>query len=70
MPEHFPARNRIVAGMADAVVVVEASLKGGALITAEIANPITGMYLLSLAVLMTSFQRDVTSWSGITRHHC
>lgn len=35
---NFPARNRIVAGMVDAVIVVEAALKGGALITAEIAN--------------------------------
>ncbi|MEQ8474878.1 DNA-processing protein DprA [Fulvivirga sp.] len=34
----FPARNRIIAGMADAIVVVEAAAKGGALITAEIAN--------------------------------
>src|SRR5581483_11149438 len=37
-PDNFPERNRIVAGMADATVVIEASIKGGALITAEIAN--------------------------------
>lgn len=36
--ENFPKRNRIVAGMADAVVVVEAAENGGALITAHIAN--------------------------------
>ena len=36
--ENFPKRNRIVAGMSDATIIVEASLSGGALITAELAN--------------------------------
>jgi DNA processing protein len=35
---NFPARNRIIAGMCDALIVAEAAVKGGALITAEIAN--------------------------------
>jgi len=47
--ENFPQRNRIVAGIADATVVVEASIKGGALITAEIAN---------------SYNRDVFAFPG------
>lgn len=47
--ENFPQRNRIVAGMADATIVVEASVKGGALITAEIAN---------------SYNRDVFAFPG------
>lgn len=47
--ENFPKRNRIIAGMADVVVVVEASIKGGALITAEIAN---------------SYNRDVYAFPG------
>jgi len=38
VPGNFPARNRIVAGMVDAVIVVESAIKGGSLITAEIAN--------------------------------
>jgi DNA processing protein len=46
---NFPERNRIVAGIADATVVIEASIKGGALITAEIAN---------------SYNRDVFAFPG------
>ncbi len=47
--ENFPKRNRIVAGMVDAVLVVESDRKGGALITAGIAN---------------SYNRDVFSVPG------
>lgn len=47
--ENFPKRNRIIAGMADATIVIEASIKGGALITAEIAN---------------SYNRDVFTFPG------
>lgn len=35
---NFVRRNRIVAGMADAVLITESNAKGGSLITAEIAN--------------------------------
>lgn len=46
---NFIRRNRIVAGMADATIVVESAQKGGALITAEIAN---------------SYNRDVFAFPG------
>lgn len=35
---NFPMRNRIVAGMCDATIVIESGAKGGSLITAELAN--------------------------------
>ena len=49
--QNFPQRNRIIAGIADATIVVEASIKGGALITAEIAN---------------SYNKDVYAFPGRT----
>jgi len=36
--QNFVQRNRIIAGLCDAVVVVESGIRGGALITAELAN--------------------------------
>lgn len=35
---NFPKRNRIIAGMADATIVIETALKGGSIITAHIAH--------------------------------
>ncbi|HMX41374.1 MAG TPA: DNA-processing protein DprA, partial [Saprospiraceae bacterium] len=35
--EHFPMRNRIIAGLCDALLVVETALSGGSMITADLA---------------------------------
>ncbi|MCB9048593.1 MAG: DNA-protecting protein DprA [Lewinellaceae bacterium] len=36
--EHFPMRNRIIAGLCDALIVVETQKKGGSMISAHMAN--------------------------------
>jgi DNA processing protein len=46
---NFLKRNRIIAGLSDATIVVESAKKGGALVTAEIAN---------------SYNRDVFAFPG------
>ena len=35
---NFPKRNRIVAGISDVTIVIETAIKGGSMITAELAN--------------------------------
>jgi DNA processing protein len=50
-PGNFLRRNRIIAGLADCTIVVESAAKGGALVTADIAN---------------SYNRDVFAYPGRT----
>ncbi len=35
---NFPLRNRVVAGLCDATVIVETNIKGGSMITAKLAD--------------------------------
>jgi len=53
--ENFPSRNRIVAGIADATIVIESKAGGGSLITADIAN---------------SYSRDVFAFPGRVGDEC
>jgi len=48
---NFPVRNRIVAGISDAIIVIETDIKGGSMITAELGN---------------SYNKDVFAYPGKT----
>lgn len=65
----FPARNRIIAGMADAIVIVEAAKKGGALITAEIANSYSRDVFAVPGDLHSSFSEGCNNLIKINKAH-
>ena len=54
-PANFIKRNRIIAGLADATIVVESAIKGGSLVTADIAS---------------SYNRDVFAFPGRAGDKC
>ncbi len=49
--EHFLKRNRIIAGLSQATIIIESASKGGSLVTADIAN---------------SYNRDIFAFPGRT----
>ncbi|MDP4206770.1 MAG: DNA-processing protein DprA, partial [Bacteroidota bacterium] len=48
-PKNFVRRNRIIAGLADATIVIESGMKGGSLVTASLAS---------------SYNRDIFAFPG------
>jgi len=53
--ENFPMRNRIIAGLSDATIVVESKVSGGSMITADLAN---------------DYSRDVFAYPGDVDRIC
>lgn len=60
LPPYFPARNRIICGLSDAVVVVESKRTGGALITAAFAEKYNRL-LYAVPGPITSTRSDGTN---------
>ncbi|WP_176761033.1 DNA-processing protein DprA [Desulforhopalus singaporensis] len=60
-PFRFPARNRIIAGLTQGVVVVEAAKKSGSLITAQIGLDL-GREIFAVPGQVDSFKSEGTHW--------
>jgi DNA processing protein len=45
--ENFLKRNRIVAGISKATIIIESAVKGGSLVTADIANSYDNKFHIS-----------------------
>lgn len=78
-PYHFPVRNRLIAGLAMVIVVVEAALRSGAGITARLAleagrevlvvpGPVTSATSAGTNSLLSNGAHVCASWEDVLNH--
>lgn len=67
---HFIARNRIVAGMADATLVIESATKGGSLITADLAESYNRPVFAVPGKISDPYSEGCNEWIRTNKAYC